>query len=155
MAYTRRTKTAIFITTTTALAIAFVALMSVFGSSLVRMWLYGEVDAKQRVLLYQTDHDAVLAALRAAWETGTRNADFSVDDPSFPDVLRKLQPHAVTLDGPTIRLEFGGAEYHYGFEAAFAPVPKADEEMMFRSWMDSRKLRENLWFYADKGLVEP
>ena len=120
------------------------------------------IEARQRVLLYETDHAALAKALREMWERtrattrpGT-TALLPVDPRStdLPQAVRSLGAHAIDVHRDGVSVEMGGAWCHFGFEARFAEAGAGGEaDVRVSDAFPSQKVAEGLWYYAENGIV--
>ena len=77
------------------------------------------IDQKQRLLLYQTDHNALLAACRSLIQRRAEYGEGGISgrDPRLPGVIRRLGSQWVDIQEDLVHIEMGGGFFHYGFWA--------------------------------------
>jgi hypothetical protein len=120
---------------------------------------FREIEAKQRLILYHTNHAAIVEACKFIRDN---RATFKPDpnwnpptmihpDPTsstIPKVIRDLHPHTIVMSGAgdgTVGIEMGGGFYHYGLTfAETKPAAFADKQVA-----------PNLWFYSEDGKMPP
>ena len=120
------------------------------------------IEARQRVLLYETDHAALEKALRELWErtrATTRPGTTALlpvdpDGTDLPPPIRSLGAHAIDVHPGGVTVEMGGAWCHFGFEARFAEVGVGGEaDVRVSDPYPSQKVADGLWYYAENGMV--
>jgi hypothetical protein len=135
-------------------AVPLVSFITVFYRTSV------EMRERKRVVLYQTNHAALLAACVDLWNkrlslhadrasATSQPVDFDIDpsDPAVPPIIRSLNPNGVNIHEGSVHIELGGGFDHFGVEAFVngAPAPSIGETQLI----------PGLWFYAESEVPGP
>jgi hypothetical protein len=117
-----------------------------FWSSWAR-GLNDETERRQRLILYQADHRAVLEAGRQMLADSNAFRSYPATE-SLPKVLRDLEPGDVLIadDRSSINVEMGGGFFHFGYT-----IYRDDS-----AGSGEKQLIPGLWYYSeDRRVIEP
>ena len=117
-----------------------------------------DTEARQRVVLYQTDHAAVVKGLRELWERGGHTPQGVRHDPrdaELPAGLRSLQAHDILVWPGGVNVEMGGQWCHFGFDAYFPDKPVDPDRPLWKEVYPSKEVAPGVWYYAENGIIEP
>jgi len=127
------------------LCMLFAVYMTLFWSGWA-LRLKNATDRRQRLILYQTDHRAVLEAGRQMLADTNAYPTYP-ENTNLPKVLRDLEPNYVLIadDRSKLDVEMGGGFFHFGYT-------------IYRDDMAGRgekQLLPGLWYYSEGGKVIP
>ena len=117
-----------------------------------------DVEARERVALYETDHAALAGALRELWERGGHSPHgvrHDARDATMPLALRSLDARDVLVWPGGVNVEMGGQWCHFGFDAFFPGQPPDPDRTVWKDAYPSKEVAPGLWYYAENGLIEP
>jgi hypothetical protein len=114
----------------------------------------------QRKMLFQTDHQRLLAACRLLWQIHLKgdNRPVTLDESPTGSLLRTvtdMNPRTIDSYPSGITIEMGGPGCHYGFETYFADPASDKDRAKLKDAYPSKQLTAELWYYAENGVVEP
>jgi hypothetical protein len=119
-----------------------------------------EIRERKRVVVYQINHAALLAACGDLWNkrlsfhplrasATSQPVDFDIDpsDPAVPRIIQSLNPNGMYIHEGRVHIELGGGFDHYGVDAYVNGTPAPD--------IGEKQLIPGLWFYAEGGVPGP
>jgi hypothetical protein len=119
------------------------------------------LDQRQRVLLYQTNHQQLMEACRAVWASretlGSATEEFVTIDPAsgrLPAAIVALSAHAIVASPSGVNIELGGQGEHYGFCAFFDDIQNDPRRMDWTRQFPSTQLLPGFYYYAENGVVK-
>jgi hypothetical protein len=113
-----------------------------------------QVKERKIMLLYKTDHSALLVACRklikdkheGKWQEGRYNVNFKPhpDAAKLPETILKLKPTWVWINNERVMIEMLGGLGHFGVHAFSKGFPEAEQKKY-----GDKKLLDGLWYYDD------
>lgn len=144
-----------------AALICLVLIATLLGVLGYPMWHSMRVlHERQHVLLYETDHQAILDACRQMWTDKSKygrdeGGSVTVDpaNPNLPSAIKALDPHWICIWPSGVDVELGGGFVHYGFQSVFGDTADSNRVMWKDSFPSTQPVPE-LFFYAENGIVK-
>ena len=139
-----------------------IGVLAVFvGPVLYAQWSsMREIRKTQSVLLFKTDHVALLTACRDVWAHRTAFGkdemgfvDVDPSNPKLPAAILALNAHWIGASASGVEIELGGNGCHYGFETFFDSKPD-EKRTVWKDVYPSKELAPDLWYYAENGLPQ-
>lgn len=115
---------------------------------------YEEANERRSILLYETDHAALLDGCRklikesreGKWQEGRYVVSFRPhpDSSKLPETILKLNPTVVWISNERVMIAMSGGLDHFGVHYFCEGISEAEQ----KKW-GGKKLLDSLWYYDD------